>query len=194
LNFVAARKQNTPGKRHRSPVWLRALIPVFLVVFFLGGIFSGYALYVTLRDVVAHVELPSLPVLRLPSIRLPKALASGSTGVSAPQMGTPDAQSGSENLPVAPPAAASVQEGSRINILLLGLNRPKNAAAWGYLKTSLARDPALAALWLYSPGRAYLLDNYQPPDNGEDAGAPAPPACARSIADASRAVRGREKR
>ncbi len=49
-------------------------------------------------------------------------------------------------------------------------------AAWGYLKTSLARDPALASLWLDSPGRAYLLDNYQPPDSGEDAGAPAPPA------------------
>jgi ATP-dependent Lon protease len=49
-------------------------------------------------------------------------------------------------------------------------------AAWGYLKTSLARDPALASFWLDSPGRAYLLDNYQPPDNGEDAGAPPPPA------------------
>ncbi len=48
-------------------------------------------------------------------------------------------------------------------------------AAWGYLKTSLARDPALAALWLDSPGRAYLLENYQPPDTGEDTGAAGPP-------------------
>jgi ATP-dependent Lon protease len=44
-------------------------------------------------------------------------------------------------------------------------------AAWGYLKTSLARDPLLYDLWSGSPGRAYLLDNYQPPDTGDDAGA-----------------------
>ena len=43
-------------------------------------------------------------------------------------------------------------------------------AAWGYLKTSLSRDPALSALWFDSPGRAYLLDNYQPPDGGDDQG------------------------
>ncbi len=43
-------------------------------------------------------------------------------------------------------------------------------AAWGYLKTSLVRDPVLAQLWAESPGRAYLLDNYQPPDSGDDSG------------------------
>ena len=36
-------------------------------------------------------------------------------------------------------------------------------AAWGYLKTSLVRDPILNDLWADSPGRAYLLDNYQRP-------------------------------
>ncbi len=45
-------------------------------------------------------------------------------------------------------------------------------AAWGYLKTSLSRDPVLSTLWLDSPGRAYLLDNYQPPEGGDDAGPP----------------------
>ncbi len=48
-------------------------------------------------------------------------------------------------------------------------------AAWGYLKTSLVRDPVLSRLWVESPGRAYLLENYQPPDNGDDAGAAAQP-------------------
>lgn len=43
-------------------------------------------------------------------------------------------------------------------------------AAWGYLKTSLIRDPVLAELWLNSPGRAYLLENYQQPDGGEESG------------------------
>ena len=41
-------------------------------------------------------------------------------------------------------------------------------AAWGYLKTSLVRDPNLNALWADSPGRAYLLDNYERPEPPED--------------------------
>ena len=40
-------------------------------------------------------------------------------------------------------------------------------AAWGYLKTSLVRDPVLSGLWVDSPGRAYLLDNYQQPEAGD---------------------------
>ncbi len=40
-------------------------------------------------------------------------------------------------------------------------------AAWGYLKTSLVRDPLLARLWTTSPGRAYLLENFQQPDNDD---------------------------
>ncbi|MGI5940091.1 MAG: S16 family serine protease [Thermoleophilia bacterium] len=42
-------------------------------------------------------------------------------------------------------------------------------AAWGYLKTSLTRDATLSSLWTDSPGRAYLLDNYQPPETGDEA-------------------------
>ncbi|MFH1833606.1 MAG: S16 family serine protease, partial [bacterium] len=47
-------------------------------------------------------------------------------------------------------------------------------AAWGYLKTSLPRDPALCRLWAGSSGRAYLLENYQPPDTADDAGGAQP--------------------
>lgn len=43
-------------------------------------------------------------------------------------------------------------------------------AAWGYLKTSLVRDPVLAHLWAVSPGRAYLVENYQQPESPEDNG------------------------
>jgi len=47
-------------------------------------------------------------------------------------------------------------------------------AAWGYLKTSLVRDPTLARLWLDSPGRLYLMDNYQQPEGEEsETGRPA---------------------
>jgi ATP-dependent Lon protease len=45
-------------------------------------------------------------------------------------------------------------------------------AAWGYLKTSLVRDPALSGLWAESPGRAYLLENYQQPEPPEDVSGP----------------------
>jgi ATP-dependent Lon protease len=45
-------------------------------------------------------------------------------------------------------------------------------AAWGYLKTSLVRDATLGGLWAESPGRAYLLDNYQQPDSGDEGGSP----------------------
>jgi ATP-dependent Lon protease len=41
-------------------------------------------------------------------------------------------------------------------------------AGWGYLKTSLVRDPNLSALWADSPGRAYLLDNYERPEPPDD--------------------------
>jgi ATP-dependent Lon protease len=37
-------------------------------------------------------------------------------------------------------------------------------AAWGYLKTAIARDDRLGVLWDISPGKAYLLDHYTPPE------------------------------
>ncbi|MCX8033042.1 MAG: endopeptidase La [Thermoleophilia bacterium] len=43
-------------------------------------------------------------------------------------------------------------------------------AAWGYLKTSLVRDPVLSRLWRNSAGRAYLVENYQQLESGEDDG------------------------
>jgi LCP family protein required for cell wall assembly len=167
LNVVAAQKLNTLGKRRRSPLWLRVLIPFFLAIFFLGGIFSGYALYVTLREVVAHVELPSLPILQLPSIRLAKALASGNSDEPLPKMGTPDAQGSSNNLPVAPLPAASIQEGNRINILLLGLNRGA-PQGWGYLTDTIiivTIDPANKTAGMLSIPRDLQLPI---PGNGED--------------------------
>lgn len=39
-------------------------------------------------------------------------------------------------------------------------------AAWGYLKTAIARDDRLGVLWDMSPGKAYLLDHYSPPEPG----------------------------
>lgn len=47
-------------------------------------------------------------------------------------------------------------------------------AAWGYLKTSLTRDSSLSRLWMDSPGRAYLVENYQPPDDNDETGVMTP--------------------
>lgn len=46
-------------------------------------------------------------------------------------------------------------------------------AAWGYLKTAIARDDRLGVLWDMSPGKAYLLDHYSPPEpGGSESGEP----------------------
>ncbi len=64
-------------------------------------------------------------------------------------------------------------------------------AAWGYLKTSLARDPLLADLWFASPGRAYLLDNYQQPEGDEGGQARSGAAPERGAQGEARAPHGR---
>ncbi len=67
-------------------------------------------------------------------------------------------------------------------------------AAWGYLKTSLPRDPLLASLWIHSAGRAYLLENYEAPEPAEDEGRrPSPTGETRSPALRGTERRGREK-
>ena len=37
-------------------------------------------------------------------------------------------------------------------------------AAWGYLKTAIMRDTDCGALWEASPGRAYLVEHFSPPE------------------------------
>ncbi len=66
-------------------------------------------------------------------------------------------------------------------------------AAWGYLKTSLPRDPLLVSLWVCSTGRAYLLENYEAPESGEEEGRPWPASEGRSPAPRKGERRGRDK-
>ena len=45
------------------------------MIFVLGGFYSSYLFYATVREIVARTDLPALPVVQLPSIRLPEAQA-----------------------------------------------------------------------------------------------------------------------
>lgn len=166
MNVTNAPKRKLPRRRSRYPLWLRVFVPLFLIVFFLGGIYSGYALYVTLRAVVANADLPSLPLIRLPSFNLPRALANNDAEEPLPQMGiqTPGAES--DFLVVAPPPA-SVQEGDRINILLLGIDRRKGTS-WGHLTDTIivvTVDPANKTAGMLSIPRDLQVEI---PGYGED--------------------------
>lgn len=120
MNVTAVENRKTPRRASRYPLWLRVFAPIFLIIFFLGGVYCGYLFYLTVREVVAHLELPAIPVIRFPSIRLPKALAGSDSAEPLPALpvGTPVAGAGA--LSYAAPAPA--QAGERINILLLGID------------------------------------------------------------------------
>ncbi len=112
---------NRPGGHSRPPVWLRLALVLIVLVFLLGGAYSGYLFYATVREMVAHTELPALPVIRLPAIRLPQAVAEEDPLRPLPQMPdmTPVAASG--EFAYAPPPAAPAT-GKRINVLLVGVD------------------------------------------------------------------------
>lgn len=145
---------------------MRILIPIFLIVFFLGGVFCGYLFYVTAREVVANVELPAFPALHLPSIKLPSVRASQATDEPLPSL--PNLTPGSSAAEVTPaPASASLQPGERINILLLGIDRrPRDS--WARLTDTIivvTVDPANKTAGMLSIPRDLQIPI---PGNGED--------------------------
>ncbi len=96
-----SRKSRT---RHSS--WSRLLLGVFSAILILGGIYFGYFFYVTVRELVAHAQLPSLPSVNLlPSIPIAGQQPERKTNIST----------GGEPLP-------DWQKKERVNILLLGID------------------------------------------------------------------------
>ncbi len=93
-----SRKSNN----HRSP-WSRLLLGIFSMILIIGGVYFGYGFYVTIRDFVAHAQLPSLPKVSLPPVsgQVPERETNISTG--------------GEPLP-------DWQKKERVNILLLGID------------------------------------------------------------------------
>ena len=137
MNFTVAQKQDVSRKRSRPPLWLRASISLFLVVFLLGGFYSGYLVYATIREIVARAELPAIPVIQLPSLNRPEVVAEESLPQPVPQLPdiTPAPQEGQPvvSAPSSPPQGQMgvAMDENRINILLLGIDR-RGAKGWGY--------------------------------------------------------------
>jgi LCP family protein required for cell wall assembly len=105
-------------------------IILFLVIFLLGGFYSGYLFYATVREIVARAELPAVPVVQLPSLGEPEIPVVEEVAEPLPEMPemTPEAEGG--ELPIAPPPL-TLETGDRINVLLLGIDR-RGGKGWGY--------------------------------------------------------------
>jgi LCP family protein required for cell wall assembly len=151
-------------------VWVRVLIGLFLAFFFLGGLYSGYLFYVTVRHFVANTELPALPVVQMPSITLPEAVADveQESLEPLPQMPemTPIAGSG-EVVYSAPAPTPPPPPGERINILLVGIDR-RGGTGWGYRTDTiiiLTVDPVNKTAGMLSIPRDLQLSI---PENGDD--------------------------
>jgi LCP family protein required for cell wall assembly len=140
---------------------LRIFIVFFLAIFLVGGLYSGYLFYATIREIVGQTDLPALPVVQLPSIRLPQAAAEQEEGPQPlPEMGqmTPEAE-GFE-LAYEPPAGPASTVDERINILLLGIDR-RGSKGWGYRTDTMiviTVDPVNKMAGMFSIPRDLYLE------------------------------------
>jgi LCP family protein required for cell wall assembly len=57
-----------PERRQRPSPWARLFLNILFVVFIAGGIYAGYLFYVTVKDIVTHVQVPVFLNLQLPSV------------------------------------------------------------------------------------------------------------------------------
>lgn len=139
MSITTTHNQNIPRKRSRPPLWLRAFVSLFLVIFLFGGLYCGYLFYATIREIVARTELPAIPVFQLPSISLPEAIAEEQPESAEPVPQLPQTisetvvSSGApQDIRIAPalPPVPKADE-NRINVLLLGIDR-RGKAGWGY--------------------------------------------------------------
>jgi LCP family protein required for cell wall assembly len=143
-------------------------IGLFLLIFVAGGLYSSYLFYATVREIVARTDLPSLPVVQLPSLRLPEAQAEAEQVVEPlPEMGvaTPVVEPGAVALEPPPPPPVADDEG--LYILLLGIDR-RGGTGWGYRTDTMIIvkvDPVNKTAGMLSIPRDLQLSI---PGNGED--------------------------
>ena len=55
-------------QRQQASPWARLFLNILFVIFVGGGIYAGYLFYATVKDIVAHMRVPTFPNLRLPSV------------------------------------------------------------------------------------------------------------------------------
>jgi LCP family protein required for cell wall assembly len=56
------------GRQRQTSPWARLILNILFVIFVAGGIYAGCLFYATVKDVVAHLQVPIFPNLQLPSV------------------------------------------------------------------------------------------------------------------------------
>ncbi|MFC2015571.1 LCP family protein [Chloroflexota bacterium] len=132
LNITAAPDQQATKEESSSPLWLRISVSCFVFIFIIGGFYSGYLFYSTVRAIVARAELPALPAFQLPSsIRVEETYPGEQRLAPLPEMGVAvPPETGQSVVAYVPPPAPS-DSSDRINILLLGIDR-RGKKGWGF--------------------------------------------------------------
>ncbi len=132
-------------RRRGSYIWFRLFLSLIFVLFLAGGVYSGSLFYFTVKDIVAHAQIPSLPNLHLP---IP-AISGGSEGGSQevmPRIDLPDWEKKERVTILA--LGIDKREGEhgpwRTDTMILGTIDPESKTA-GVL--SIPRD-----LWVPIPG------------------------------------------
>jgi LCP family protein required for cell wall assembly len=168
-----------PIRPRRQISWFsRFLIVVLTLAFLVGGGYSGYIFYFTVKDVVAHAELPTMPYVDL---TLPVVSSGGKDYPNPRAANNPQPVTGltGESLP-------DWEEDERVNVLLLGVDRrPKEQYARTDTIILVTIDPATGKagmlsiprdLWVTIPGYGENRINtahYVGDKNGYPGGGPA---------------------
>jgi LCP family protein required for cell wall assembly len=97
--------KGSKARRQGSYVWSKLFLSLVFVLFLAGGVYSGSLFYFTVKDIVAHAQIPSLPNLHFD---IP-AISGSSESSSEEVVPRPD-------LPV-------WEKKERVNILLLGIDK-----------------------------------------------------------------------
>jgi LCP family protein required for cell wall assembly len=93
--------------RRRGPyIWSRLFLSLIFVLFLAGGVYSGSLFYFTVKDIVAHAQIPSLPNLHLPIPAVSGGSSEGSGEEVVPRVDLPD-----------------WEKKERVTILLLGVDK-----------------------------------------------------------------------
>jgi LCP family protein required for cell wall assembly len=165
-------------QRHHISWFTRLLIILLTLGFLIGGGYSGYVFYVTVKDVVAHSELPTMPYVDL---TLPV--------LSSSNKDYPNPRAASNPQPVTGLSGEALpdwEQRERVNILLLGIDkRPDEQYARTDTMILVTVDPVTGKagmlsiprdLWVTIPGYGENRINtahYVGDKNGYPGGGPA---------------------
>ncbi len=164
--------------RHSASSFSRFLTVLLSIAFLIGGGYSGYIFYFTVKDVVAHAELPTLPYIDL---TLPILSPAGNDHPNPRAANNPQPATG-----LTGNVLPNWEESERVNILLLGIDkRPDEQYARTDTMILISVDPATGKagmlsiprdLWVTIPGYGENRINtahYTGDKNGYPGGGPA---------------------